>query len=243
MITIYVVEDNIYLLEDIIHSLNHQGYNCKGVTNAIAFDELLTKQTPNLVILDWNLPGEDGLSIAQRLHKNNATISIGIIFLTARNNLNDKVSGLDYADSYLTKPIDYQELGAVIKSICRRLMPKSSIDNGWELHKKTLDLHTPKNEIISLSHREYIALDKLSKSSNSPVLAKDIVEAWGDNWMTFEKNRLELLLSRLRRKIKDNSDVEFNPIRSVRNEGYHLTIPLEIFEDRIKIEKQPFKPI
>ena len=67
MIKVYVVEDNNYLLEDIVHSLKFQGYDCYGVLDALAFNELLAKEVPDLIILDWNLPGEDGLSIAERL--------------------------------------------------------------------------------------------------------------------------------------------------------------------------------
>jgi len=70
VITVYVVEDNKYLLEDVVHSRNQQGYIYQGIIDAIAFDTLLTTQIPELIILDWNLPDEDGFPIAQRLYKN-----------------------------------------------------------------------------------------------------------------------------------------------------------------------------
>jgi len=230
MIKVFVVEDNDYLLEDIVHSLKLQGYDCYGATDALTFDELLAREVPDLVILDWNLPGEDGLSIAERLHANDKTNHVGIIFLTARGSLEDRIAGLELADAYLTKPIDYQELGSIITSINRRLAPnnESSVESVWKINEKTLELNTPQNKILSLSYREYIALYKLAESPGIPVSAQKIVEAWGENWLRFEKNRLELLLSRLRRKIKDNSNIKLNPIRSVRNEGYHLMIPIEI---------------
>lgn len=230
MIKVYVVEDNHYLLEDIVDSLNLLGYDCHGAIDAITFDALLSTELPDLVILDWNLPGEDGLSIAKRLNINGRTNHIGIIFLTARACIDDRVAGLEIADSYLTKPIDYQELGAIVSSIHRRLGCNTSAikESVWQLREKTLELQTPQNRILSLSSREYIALYKLAESPGTPVIARNIVEAWGDNWLSFEKNRLELLFSRLRRKIKDSSDIKINPIRSVRNEGYLLMIPVNL---------------
>jgi DNA-binding response OmpR family regulator len=82
--------------------------------------------------------------------------------------------------------------------------------------------------VLSLSHREFILLRELAQSSNAPVSAKQIIEAWGENWLHYEKNRLELSLSRLRRKIKNISDDSLNPVRAIRNQGYHLMIPIQV---------------
>ena len=73
-------------------------------------------------------------------------------------------------------------------------------------------------------------LRKLAQQHAGPLSAKQIIEAWDEDWLTFEKNRLELLLSRLRTKIKNINDIKLNPIRAIRNQGYQLMIPLEIHE-------------
>jgi len=235
MIKVYIVEDNPFLLEDMIYSLNAQGFDCSGAKDSESFEQLISKQLPDIAILDWNLPTEDGLSIAHRLHNNTKTKHIGIIFLTVRDSLDDRVAGLEFADSFLIKPIDFLELGAIINSTVRRL-PKYNKSltskTTWQLYKKTLELYTPQNKALTLSYREFVALEKLAENYSTPISAQEIVESWGNDWLTFEKNRLELVLSRLRSKIKSNSSINFNPIRSVRNEGYHLMIPVEIIETK-----------
>ncbi len=230
MIKVNVVEDNQFLLDDIIYSLNTRGFDCGGAVNAKSFDCLMLSKQPDIVILDITLPDESGLSIARRLRDSHKTKNIGIVFLTARGSLNDRIEGLELADSYQVKPIDYGELAAVITSVYRRLPTNGSFLENlvWQLHEKTLELHSPLGEILGVSYREYIVLQELCQSTTGPVSAKQIIEAWNENWLTYEKNRLELLLSRLRSKIKGLSNDKANPIRSIRNQGYNLMIVIEI---------------
>lgn len=230
MIKTYIVEDNQDLLDDITYCLSAEGHDCQGANNASAFDILMAKQTPDIVILDWSLLGEDGLSIAQRLRNDEKTCQIGIIFLTAKDSLDARLLGLDVADSYLVKPIDFQELSAIISSVHRRTATNNSqsVEPTWQLHKKKMELHTPLNEIISLSYRECLALQELTQSHNKPISSRHIVESWDENWLLYEKNRLELFFSRLRAKIRKFTEGKFNPIRSIRHEGYMLMIAVEL---------------
>ncbi len=232
MIKVYIVEDQRYLLEDIVYCLNKQGYDCEGAVNASYFYKLINKQLPDVVILDWMLPDEDGLAIASELRGDSKTKNIGIIFLTARSNIDDRIMGLEVADSYQVKPIDYRELGAIINSVYRRSSVEIEAPDqpSWKLYEATLELHSPLGQIVYLSHRELVVLCELSRSAaaNKPIAAQEIVELWNENWITYEKNRLELCLSRLRKKIKSISSSNINPIRAVRHEGYILIIKVEI---------------
>ena len=231
MTRIYIVEDNADLLDNGILCLKAQGFDCYGASDAQSLNTLISEQLPDLVVLDWILPDESGLDIARKLRNNDQTKEIGIIFLTARSNIADRIAGLEFADAYHIKPIDYQELGAIINSINRRsatISPDKTAKSTWQLHSTTLALHSPAGEVLSLSHREFILLRELAQSSNAPVSAKQIIEAWGENWLHYEKNRLELSLSRLRRKIKNISDDSLNPVRAIRNQGYHLMIPIQV---------------
>ncbi|MDF1583712.1 MAG: response regulator transcription factor [Methyloprofundus sp.] len=232
MIRIYIVEDNTHLLEDITLCLNAQGFDCYGSPDAQSFNTLISKRIPDVVVLDWMLPDESGLAIAQKLRNNNQTKAISIIFLTARSDIGDRIAGLEFADAYHVKPIDYRELGAVISSIYRRSNTVNSQEKNliWRLHKSTLALHSPDDQVLHLSHREFILLRELARSTETPVSAKQIIEFWGEDWMLFEKNRLELLLSRLRTKIKHMNGDTLNPIRTIRNEGYKLMIPIQIHD-------------
>jgi len=232
MIRIYIAEDNTHLLEDSILCLTAQGFDCHGAPDAHSFNALISERIPDVVVLDWMLPDETGLAIAQKLRTDERTKEIGIIFLTARSDISDRISGLEFADAYHVKPIDYGELGAVINSVYRRSNTINShkTKSTWQLHKTTLALHSPDNEILDLSHREFALLRELAHSPKTPVSAKQIIETWGEDWMLFEKNRLELLLSRLRTKMKNMSDDALNPIRAIRHEGYQLMIAIQVHD-------------
>lgn len=232
MIRVYVVEDNPHLLEDSVLCLGRHGFDCHGAPDAAGFDALMSGQWPDVVVLDWMLPGEDGLAIARRLRADARTARLGLIFLTARSTLDDRVAGLEAADSYLVKPVDYRELAAVIVSVYRRLgfgdLPKDQ--SSWRLLIDKLELHSPTGEIISLSHRECVVLRELARNASMPVSAKTIALALDEDWLSFEKNRLELLLSRLRSKIRVGDDANANPFRSARNQGYRLMVPMIVSE-------------
>ncbi len=232
MIRVYIVEDNAQLLEDATLCLNAQGFDCYGAPDGQSFNDLISKQLPDIAVLDWMLPDETGLVISQRLRNNEQTNKIGIIFLTSRSDIGARISGLEFADAYHVKPIDYLELGAVIKSVYRRIeITKSSATKPtWRLDAGNLILHSPAGQSLNLSHREFILLRELANSPNSPVSAKLIIESWGEEWINFEKNRLELLLSRLRTKMKNISDDSLSPIRAIRNQGYHLMIPIQVHD-------------
>lgn len=230
MIKVYVVEDNPHLLDDAVSCLSSLGFDCYGASDARKLSVLITAQLPDVVVLDRILPGEDGLTISKRLRDGDKTSHVGIVFLTACGDLDERIEGLEFADSYLVKPIDYRELAAVITSIHRRSLSVDSFSEqkNWRLHEKTLELSSPFGGVIAISYREYVVLRELSQSLVEPVSAQHIVETWGEDWLTYEKNRLELLLSRLRVKIKSIDSGNINPIRSIRNQGYHLMIAIDL---------------
>jgi len=233
MIKVYVVEDRGHLLDDIVYSLRGQGHDCRGVHNVQKLEALIEQELPDIVILDWTLSGDDGLSIARKLRKNKITKQIGIIFLTARSSLHERLIALELVDSYQVKPVDYRELGAIIASIYRRLgvsetqyIPEIS----WRLHEKSHELHAPSGHVLKLSFREYQLIAKLAENNLLTVSSQTIVELWGEEWAGYEKNRLELVLSRLRKKIMAVDPLISNPIQAVRNLGYSLQIPIKVIK-------------
>jgi len=227
------VEDRGCLLDDIVYSLKAQGHDCRGVENAPQLEELIKQELPDIVILDWTLSGDDGLSIARKLRTNKATKHVGIIFLTARSSLHERLIALELVDSYQVKPVDYRELGAIITSIYRRLGPEDTqptAEISWRLYEKSHELKSPNGPALKLSVREYQLIAKLAENNSPAVSAQTIVELWGDEWEGYEKNRLELILSRLRKKIRANDSSISNPIRSVRNQGYSLEVPIKVIK-------------
>lgn len=232
MSLIYVVEDNEHLLSDSVQWINNQAHRCHGAMDGPEFDALMATQKSDLVVLDWMLPGEDGLAIAHRLRGNDLTKNIGIIFLTARSDIDDRITGLDIADAYLTKPVDYKELTAVINAVLRRINPDPTEEavQSWRLSTKRQLIYTPSGNAISLTWREGAILSLLAQNPAAHVSSKAMVSAIQEEWLSFEKNRMEMLLSRLRAKLKDEGSVSVNPIRAIRNKGYQLTLPLLLID-------------
>ena len=227
---ILVVDDDLRLRDLLKRYLSEQGFNVKTVSDAAQMDRALLREHFDLMVLDLMLPGEDGLSIARSLRAPTVAKKIGIVFLTSLGALNQKLEGLEFGDAYLVKPVDMRELAAVIRSVYRRMnfSGQGEKQGTWRLHLRRLELVSPQGQVIQLSLNEARILLALSKASGNMVSARKLVEVLGEDWMQYEKNRLELLLSRLRQKIRATKELGINPIKSVRNEGYQMTIVLSV---------------
>lgn len=118
---IVVVEDHAILRDVTVTALREMGHLVEGVDSAEALTAVLPSFAAQIVLLDLNLPGEDGISLAQRLRRSNP--ALGIIMVTARTELSDKLAGYSSgADLYLPKPTSVAELGAAIEALSRRLV-------------------------------------------------------------------------------------------------------------------------
>ena len=227
MISVILVEDHDGLREDVVLGLSAEGLQAQGVADGVAFDLLFRSAAPDVVVIDRMLPGEDGLSIARRIRSATTTKTTGIVFLSSLGSLDERIEGLGLADAYMVKPADMRELAAVISSVFRRLNPVEKGRNPglWRILPHRLELISPQGRSTEISFNEMQILALLAEADGMPVSARRLVEAIGENWLQYEKNRLELILSRLRQKIRKVENVSANPIKSVRNEGYLLTIP------------------
>ena len=115
---IIVVDDEAHICEMVADYLNGQGFSARAASGGAALDILLPKFSPDLILLDVNMPHEDGLSVARRLR---ATGDIPVIMVTAADDIVDRVVGLEVgADDYITKPFDLRELKARIRAVLRR---------------------------------------------------------------------------------------------------------------------------
>jgi len=228
MTLLYIVEDNPELLSDALIWLNDEHFECRGAVDAEELDSLLQAQLPDMVLLDWMLPGEDGLAIAHRLRESEANEQIGLVFMTARRNIDDRLAGLDVADAYMTKPINYLELKAVISSVIRRIKLPTEIGNSfWQLNSNNLAVQSPSNQWLNLTERELIIMKCLLEKQGKIVTLEEINCALSSHYPHLEKSSLERLISRLRSKLKSISSDSENPIRSYRHKGYRLTLPFD----------------
>jgi len=227
---ILVVDDDPGIRELLERYLGEQGYKVDSVEDGKALDHYLTQNHPDLIILDLMLPGEDGLSIAQRLHVQN---DYAILMLSARGEDVDRIVGLEVgADDYLAKPFNPRELLARMRAIIRRktdVSESSKTQKNDEVYKFgsfQLDMVaqelTRNEEVVSLSSGEY-ALLKIFVDHPGRVMSRDtlIDMLKGYDRSPFDRS-IDVRVTRLRRKI-ENDVASPVYIRTVWGEGYRFT--------------------
>ena len=223
---VILVEDNISLREALEHHLVDAGFSIRGVGDGQELNQELAISKPDVIVLDLNLPEEDGISIAKRVRL--AYPSMGIVMLTARVRSIDRHEGYDSgADVYLTKPVNPSELTTVLQNLCRRISPQ--VDNQvWTLHLASLQLVSPANEVIKLTVSEAKLVQELALSGDLLSMSR-LIEVFGDIDLPEPTNklRIEQVVSRVRRKM----DVLLGgqpSIKAVTRLGYKLFVPVVI---------------
>jgi DNA-binding response OmpR family regulator len=193
----------------------HDGQEGLDRARAIKFD---------LIILDLMLPKLDGLTLCKELREQGN--EVGILMLTAKDALTDRVTGLDAgADDYLVKPFAFRELIARIQAICRRGANQHNVT--LEVGDLKLDLVTHQAErdgkTIPLSTKEFALLELLMRHPNQ-MLSRTIIaeQVWTDHFSN-DSNVVDVYISFLRRKIDDDFQVKL--IQTVQKLGYRLSIP------------------
>jgi len=223
---VLLVEDNIALREALQDQLSHAGFAVRGVGDGQELNQALAIAVPHVVVLDLNLPDEDGLSIAKRLRQ--ALPHIGIVMLTARVRSIDRQEGYESgADVYLTKPVKPSELTTVLQTLCRRMTPVS-LPGSWFLNMSLLQLIPPDQPAISLTVSEATLVHELALSGEVLGMPR-LVELFGDIDLPEATNklRIEQIVSRVRRKM----DAVLNgqpAIKAVTRLGYKLFVPIRI---------------
>ncbi|MBV8657200.1 MAG: response regulator transcription factor [Burkholderiales bacterium] len=216
---VIVVEDDPDLREEIVIGLGALGFDCLGVPDAPSLYRRLVLRRPELVVLDVGLPGEDGYSVAAHLR---LTPHIGIVMLTARGALDDRVRGLDIgADAYLVKPVALEELASTLRSLARRLSTAVAQDNtppGWRLDAGGWVLRAPDGGTVVLTATERVLIERLMSTAEKVVPRDELMMALAEDSPDYDPHRLDVLLSRLRRKMTD-AGLDM-PIHVVRGIGY-----------------------
>jgi two-component system phosphate regulon response regulator OmpR len=226
---ILVVDDDPALGELLESYLSQQGYRVSTAEDGTAMDRFLAGDSPDLVILDLMLPGEDGLSIAKRLRVSHA--GIPILMLSARGDDVDRIVGLEVgADDYLPKPFNPRELLARVRAVLRRstLLAAAPVEHGryYEFGEFRLDdekrvLYRGSEE-VDLSRAEFELLQVFVKRPNR-VLSRDQIMDYlgGADRDPFDRS-IDVRVTRLRHKIEDDpSDPRL--IRTAWGVGYQFT--------------------
>ncbi len=219
---VIIVEDYELLREQLTDFLQENNFDVLAVDGGDQLNDALKLKLPDVLILDLNLPGEDGLSIAKRVRS--LQPSIGIVMMTARITGADKVIGYEAgADVYITKPAKPEELLAAMSNLLIRLKPVAKKSKVWQLLLKENLLKNPSGLSVELSTKELIILESLVLSPDRKIRTDALFAKLEKTEGEFSKNQLEALISRLRKKISEVGDSR-DVIKSVWGYGYQLNI-------------------
>ena len=222
---ILVVEDEPAIQELIALNLEQAGQRAVMADSAEQALERIQEELPDLVLLDWMLPGQSGLELARRLRADARTKKLPIIMLTARGEEEDKLRGLETgADDYITKPFSVQELQARIKAVLRRRAPEIT-DDAIEYHGLRLDpaAHriTGKGSDLAMGPTEFRLLHFFMTHPERVYSRTQLLDqVWGDH-VFIEERTVDVHIRRLRAALDQSGHESF--IQTIRGSGYRFS--------------------
>ena len=221
---IMVVEDEDALTTLLRYNLEADGYNVETIGRGDEADTKLKEHLPDLIVLDWMLPGLSGIELCRRLRARNETKALPIIMLTARGEESERVRGLATgADDYMVKPFSVPELLARVRALLRRASPERL---ATKLEFGDLELDRDKRRVarsgrpIDLGPTEYRLLEFFLERPGRVFSREQLLDSvWGRD-IYIDERTVDVHIGRLRKLL--NLDGETDPIRTVRGAGYAL---------------------
>ena len=227
MPTILVVEDEPAILELIKVNLVDAGYEVRGAIDAESAQQQLRDALPDLLLLDWMLPGQSGLAFAKQIRGDARTRELPVIMVTARGDEADKVIGLEaWVDDYVTKPFSPRELKARVKAVLRRRAPEAA-QEVLEVGPMRLDPSTHRVTVagkpLELGPTEFRLLRFfLARPERVHTRAQLLDQVWGDQ-VYIEERTVDVHIRRLRLALEPHGSDGM--IETVRGTGYRLAAP------------------
>lgn len=224
---IYCVEDDGSIRDLMVYALQAAGFSAVGCADGEEFWQAMRKETPELVMLDIMLPGEDGISILKKLRAVPATADIPVIMATAKGTEYDRVIGLDLgADDYLTKPFGMMEMVSRIRAVLRRTGHKAEptvLRQGGILLDEARHAVEVDGVPVTLTLKEYELL-RLFMENPGLVFTRDrlLSAVWGADYYG-ETRTVDVHIGTLRTKLGSAGDI----LQTVRGVGYKLEAPHE----------------
>ncbi|MGJ4860735.1 response regulator transcription factor [Labrys sp. La1] len=218
---VYLVDDDEDFRDEMVSGLSRLGLNVHGFGSAAALYRAYAALPSEIVILDINLGGEDGLSIAAHLR---ASQSVGIVMATARGSIDDRVAGLEKgADAYLVKPIDVRELAATVAALHSRAKRDRTVPAPpqvlqWALVEGGWTLTDGLDHRLRLTVSEQRLLGCLFSERGNTVERSALIEAMGADVYDFNYAHLDTIISRLRRRAKKSGMLL--PLHAIRGLGF-----------------------
>lgn len=218
---IYCVEDDKTIREMEIYTLEQTGFSARGFADGESMFEALSREIPDLILLDIMLPEMDGIEILKRLRAGANYKDIPVIMATAKGTEMDKITGLNLgADDYLVKPFGMMEMVARIKAVLRRTVKKdeTSITVGNITLNEAEHTVFANGENVELTHKEFDMLCLFLKNKNIVFNREKLMnEVWGSDYMG-ESRTVDMHIKTLRRKLGTAG----GQIKTVIGVGYRL---------------------
>ena len=219
---IYCVEDDQSIRDLMLYTLNSAGFVASGFPDSKPFWDAMRQDTPELILLDIMLPGEDGISILKELKSSPITENIPVIMATAKDSEYDKVIGLDLgADDYLSKPFGMMEMISRIKAVLRRSSPK---DSSAILIRSGITMNTVKHQVsvdnrpMTLTLKEYELLRTFMENVGKAFSREQLLSSiWGIDFVG-ETRTVDVHIGTLRTKLGRCGSL----IATVRGVGYRM---------------------
>lgn len=221
---VLIVDDEAPIREMIAVALEMAGYECLEAANANAAHALIVDNTPDLVLLDWMMPGLSGVDFARRLRKDETTADVPIIMLTAKDDEENKIKGLEAGvDDYITKPFSPRELVARLKAVLRRTTPKG-VEEPVSVDELTLDpvSHrvTSEQTPLELGPTEFRLLQFFMTHQDRAYSRGQLLDlVWGGN-VYVEERTVDVHIRRLRKALGERHDYL---VQTVRGTGYRFS--------------------
>lgn len=219
---IYCVEDDTAIRELMVYTLKASGFEARGFADAKDFWDAVDSEVPNLVLLDIMLPGEDGITVLEKLRNRADTRTVPVIMASAKSTEYDKVSGLDRgADDYLAKPFGMMEMVSRVRAVLRR---SAAPQDDKTLRSGNIELNIGEHRVIAngidvqLTLKEFELL-RLFMENPGHVFSREslLSRIWGEDFIG-ESRTVDVHIGTLRAKLGEAGD----SIETVRGVGYRM---------------------
>lgn len=220
---ILVVEDELELLDATVTYLKMEGFNAEGVASLAAASAWMNTQPPDLIVLDLGLPDGDGIAWMQ---SHPQCRQKGIVITSARSDERQRIEGIKHgADVYLVKPVALEELALLLGKLWQRISLSSAPT--WMLQPTAWLLHSPAGQSVKLTHSELTVMQALAEEPGRAVPRRLLVQALGQDPETYDYRRMEVLVRRLRTKVREQLGLDL-PLETAHRLGYAFTSDLRL---------------
>lgn len=230
---VLIVEDEDVTRFSLRNLFEAEGYQVFEAVDGDTMSIMLMQHAINLVIMDINLPGKNGLSLGRELANNK---NLGLIFLTGRDSDIDKILGLEIgADDYLTKPFNPRELTIRARNILSRIGQNAAEGetketiikfNQWTLDSNSREMSSPNGDVLAIPRGEYRALRLLIKNSGQIVTRQELIKEMTGRDLRSNDRTVDVTIRRLRKHFESNPNTP-ELINTIHGEGYRFVGTVE----------------